>query len=80
MAETTDFLGVGWAFPPAFDDLAKGVRMVSAETDIRQSLVILLGTIPGERVMQPDYGCDLRRLVFEPINQNTITDLSLIHI
>jgi hypothetical protein len=75
MAEPFNFLGVGWSFPPGFDDRTKGVLMVSAETDIAQSLVILLGTRPGERVMQPDYGCDLRRLVFEPMNQNTVTDL-----
>jgi hypothetical protein len=76
MAESNrSFLGTGWAFPPAFDDDSLGAAMVSADIDIEQSLFILLSTTPGERVMQPDYGCDLRRLVFEPINQNTLTDL-----
>lgn len=69
------FLGTGWAFPPAFHAAAKTVVMVSAEEDIRQSLRILLGTTPGERVMQPTYGCDLRRFVFEIINQSTLTDI-----
>ncbi len=49
--------------------------MVSAEEDIRQSLQILMETTPGERVMQPNYGCDLRHLVFEVINQSTATDI-----
>ena len=75
MSEPLKFLGTGWAFPPAFDDRSKAALLVSAEIDIAQSLIILLGTRPGERVMQPDYGCDLRRLVFEPINQNMVTDL-----
>jgi hypothetical protein len=69
------FLGTGWSFPPTFDSLTKGVTMVSAEIDIRQSLMILLGTTPGERVMQPSYGCGLRHLVFENLNQSTLTDI-----
>jgi phage baseplate assembly protein W len=69
------FLGTGWAFPPTFHAAAKGAVMVSAEEDIKQSLRILLSTIPRERVMQPTFGCDLRRFVFEIINQSTLTDI-----
>ena len=36
------FLGTGWSFPPAFDEHKGGIRMVSEEADIRQSLFILL--------------------------------------
>ena len=61
------FLGSGWAFPPSFH-AGHGTGMVSDEKDIRQSLGILLATAPGERVMQPTYGCDLRRLLFEPLD------------
>ncbi len=42
--------------------------MESGEEDIRQSLEILLSTEVGERVMQPKYGCDMKRLVFEPLD------------
>jgi hypothetical protein len=38
--------------------------MVSGVEDIRESLRILLGTVPGERVMLPDYGCPLDRFLF----------------
>jgi hypothetical protein len=75
MAEDKTFLGTGWAFPPSFDPDAKAVAMVSAEDDIRQSLHILFRTTPGERVMQPSYGCDLRHLIFEDIDENTLTDI-----
>jgi phage baseplate assembly protein W len=75
MANDKAFLGVGWGFPPSFDPRTKGAQTVAAEEDIRQSLRILLATAPGERVMQPAYGCDLRRLVFEVINQSTLTDI-----
>lgn len=64
------FLGTGWSFPPAFDKVSKSLRMVSAETDIAQSLEILLSTSLGERVMQPDYGCNLRDYQFESIDNS----------
>lgn len=65
------FLGTGWAFPPAFDKKSKTVTMVSAEKDINQSLEILLSTSLGERVMQEDYGCNLKDYQFEAVD-NTL--------
>ena len=67
------FLGTGWSFPPEFNIAAKDVRTVSEEEDIKQSLFILFSTYPGERVMQPSYGCDLRSMVFENITTSTTT-------
>ena len=67
------FLGTGWSFPPEFDGTSKNVQTVSAEDDIQQSLFILFSTAPGERVMQPSYGCDLRSMVFENITESTVT-------
>ena len=66
------FLGKGWAFPPTFNKTTGSVEMVSDEEDIRQSLHILLSTSLGERVMQPDYGCNLNDYVFEGLNSTTI--------
>ena len=62
------FLGVGWSFPPTFHLRSKSVEMVSEDEDIRQSLFILISTIPGERLMRPAYGCDLQRLIFDQLN------------
>jgi len=42
--------------------------MTSDEADIHDSLALLLSTRVGERVMQPDYGCNLDRLLFEPLD------------
>jgi phage baseplate assembly protein W len=70
-----NFLGSGWAFSPVFEKTAKNAVMVTAEEDIRESLRILLGTAPGERVMHPSYGCGLNRMVFENINESTITEI-----
>lgn len=76
--EENSFLGKGWGFPPTFQKENKQVEMVSDEEDIRQSLEILLSTYVGERVMQPEYGCNLRELLFEPLDtslQTYILDL-----
>jgi hypothetical protein len=72
MTRDTSFLGTGWSFPPEFSKRGK-VSMVSAEEDIRQSLLILLSTSPGERVMQPSFGCGLKHHVYENIDESTIT-------
>ncbi len=63
--DQTSFLGKGWAFPPAFDRSKGQVQMIVDDEDIRQSIRIILGTIPGERPMNPDFGCGIRRFVFE---------------
>lgn len=63
-----DFLGRGWSFPPNFVRLPAGVAMLEEEADIASSLAILLGTTPGERIMQPLYGCNLNELVFESLD------------
>ncbi len=68
MDEHQSFLGTGWGFPPTFHRSARAVEMVSDEKDIESSLAILLSTDVGERVMQPRYGCNLHRLLFEPLD------------
>jgi phage baseplate assembly protein W len=48
-----------------------GIDMVDEAASVRQGLLLLLTTIPGERVMRPDYGCELYRLVFAPNDATT---------
>ncbi len=69
------FLGKGWAFPPRFDDQNQIAQMVEEEEDIAESLHILLSTSPGERVMRPEFGCDLQRIVFERIDESTLAQI-----
>lgn len=71
--ENKDFLGTGWGFPPTFNLMTHTVDLVSDEEDIKQSLYILFSTIPGERVMNPKYGCDLLQFVFDEMNLTTET-------
>lgn len=69
------FLGTGWAFPLQFDPASKAAKMVSDEDDVRESLRILFATRPGERIMQPSYGCALHGLVFETVNERTVSEV-----
>ncbi|MCZ7572447.1 MAG: GPW/gp25 family protein [Ardenticatenaceae bacterium] len=68
------FLGVGWAFPPRLQP-DRMVSMAAYEEDIRQAILIIMGTNPGERVMRPDFGAGLNAFVFEPV---TTTLLALV--
>ena len=70
-----EWLGTGWSFPPEFSRRSRTVAMVSDEEDIRQSLWILLSTSPGERIMNPAYGCGLKSLIFESINESTVNEI-----
>jgi phage baseplate assembly protein W len=72
MAENDpSFLGRGWHFPPVFDPSTGEVQMVRSEEDIVESLRILMGTRPGERIMQPAYGCRIHDMVFEIMDGET---------
>jgi uncharacterized protein len=78
----------GWRFRvPPYDappdepvglviDPAGGIDTVSDDEAIRQSLLLLISTRPGERVMRPEYGCDLHRLLFAP-NDDTTAGLAI---
>lgn len=67
------FLGQGWKFPVSFKKTHNGAELSQYEQDIRESLDILLSTVKGERVMRPDYGTNVRDLLFEPLDVSTAT-------
>ena len=66
------FLGIGWSFPPSFD--AQGeLSMAAYEEDVRQAIRIILSTNHNERVMRPDFGANMRTLLFEPMSTTTMS-------
>ena len=73
MSDFKSFLGTGWSFPPTFSKLTGTVEMLSNEADIQNSLRVLLSTRIGERLMQPNYGCNLDVMLFETINETMLT-------
>jgi phage baseplate assembly protein W len=70
LASAKAFLGVGWAFPVS----ASGGEAATAayEEDVREAILIILQTNPGERMMRPTFGAGLRDFVFEPVNSTTM--------
>jgi len=52
------------------------VSLIYGDGSIRQAILILLTTRPGERVMRPEYGCMLHTLMFSP-NDDTTAGLAI---
>lgn len=67
-----EFLGRGWAFPVRLDPRTGAVQQAAYEDDVRQSILIIVQTAPGERQMRPDFGCGIHRMVFTSIDTATI--------
>lgn len=68
------YLGVGWGFPVVPTD--SGALPVAAGPEkVRQSIMLILETEPGERLMRPTFGCGLRRYLMAP---NTLATRTLI--
>lgn len=55
------------------------LAMVSGDDSIRQAVLLLLSTRPGERIMRPNYGCHLNQLVFAP-NDDTTAAIAIHHV
>ena len=71
-SEGKAFLGRGWSAPIALDPRTGLVQSVAYEDDIRQSILIILMTARGERVMRPDFGCGIHDLVFTSLDTTTL--------
>lgn len=65
MADDNSFLGRGLRFPVSVN-LNGGVSSSQLEENVRQSIFIVLGTAPGERINRPDFGCRIHDLMFAP--------------
>ena len=72
------FLGAGFDAPVGglATTATGGVAMVEGDESIRQAIILLLSTTPGERLMRPRYGSHLHRLVFAP-NDDTTAGLAI---
>jgi phage baseplate assembly protein W len=64
MTRSREFLGVGVAFP--IRPVDGRLRYAAHEESIEQSIENILLTLRRERVMLPQFGAGLPRLVFEP--------------
>jgi len=60
-----EYIGQGLAFPLQVNPRGE-IALATGERDIQQAIRIILGTMPGERVMRPEFGCRIHELVFAP--------------
>ena len=65
-----DFLGTGWAFPVGVETRGQ-VALASGERDIEEAISIILLTPQGQRVMRPEFGCQIYDLLFAPNDATT---------
>jgi len=66
-----EFLGRGWKFPIELGHDG-AFTLSQGDEDIKEAIIIILKTAKGERVMEPEFGCDIHSYVFEVINQTTL--------
>lgn len=67
----SDILGCGLAFPMGVDQRG-GITLACGASDIDQAIRLILGTMPGERPMRPEFGCDLHSFLFDTIDAATV--------
>jgi uncharacterized protein len=73
------FIGLSWSFPPEFVKSGSAqaergeVAMVGGIRNIQESLGIIIGTALGERLMRPDFGCNLEERVFDAMNASMLS-------
>lgn len=65
-----EFIGSGWAFPLKTDKTGS-MQLVSRDREIFESINLILGTMPGERPMRPEYGCGIHDYVFASIDPDS---------
>ncbi len=70
-AALPDLVGRGWAFPGAIS-VTGGVQLIGGHHDIDAAIRVILGTIPGERLMRPEFGCRIWEYVFDPMTATTM--------
>lgn len=68
---TRDFLGSGWSYPVDTDNKGN-IRMDEGADNIETSVRMILGTAKGERVMYPEFGCDIHDHVFSSLSPTTL--------
>ena len=65
----------GWSFPIGVDSKTGKIKMNSLKDDIKLSVIMILKTIIGERLVHPEYGSGLNRFMFEPINYDLVKSI-----
>ena len=65
-------LGSGFQFPIRIDQRG-GLAVTASEEKVKESIKTILSTARGERVMRPDFGCDIHAFVFATLDATNLT-------
>jgi hypothetical protein len=77
MAETSrNYLGKGWKWPIQIDARTGGVATVEGVECVRQSILRIIRTVIGSRIMDRRFGSPAEDAVFEPATQEAATRLA----
>lgn len=67
------FLGRGLHFPIEADPVTGRLKESSYEENIKESIYLIVMTRKGERVMRPDFGCDIVTYMFDNMDYTALT-------
>ena len=76
MTTGNDFRGAGWGFPVRVEGDEGRIALARLDQSIRESILLILGTAPGERAMRPTFGCGIHELVFGPNDATTASRIA----
>src|SRR5205085_2613270 len=71
MQRYQELVGSGWRFPLAVDARG-GIALVADSDEIEQAILLILKTPKGQRLMRPEFGCQIHDLIFAPVNASTM--------
>ncbi|SET16238.1 GPW/gp25 family protein [[Clostridium] polysaccharolyticum] len=69
------FLGTGFQFPIQIDKATGRMKTSSYEEDIKEAIWIIVMTKKGERVRNPEFGCEIHNYVFASMNIQTLAEM-----
>jgi phage baseplate assembly protein W len=68
---SNDLIGSGWRFPLGIGPRG-GIALASDVDELEQAMLLILSTPKRQRIMRPEFGCQIHDLLFAPINASTL--------
>ena len=73
--DSEDDVAIGLGLPISSDKTSFFKLNYTTKEQATTNLKMLLLTIPGERVMRPDFGTNIRRILFEPDSSDLVLNV-----
>ncbi len=68
---------VGWKFPVRPDLTTGRIKTSAYKDDVAESIKIILMTKKGERMMNPNFGCNINKFMFGILDITTLRQIEL---